>query len=300
MLFAAFIIALLSLSCQSPKINYEEKYETLLKDEKYDELHEHLKIWESKEANNPEMYIAYFNYYTNKGKPFKVLIDKEGKDGNQTFTVYHHETGEAVDSFNGSLQYDKDDFIKAVEYLDKGLSFAPNRLDMRFGKISTLNKIEHYKEAGNELYTVLKISKEIDNNWLWVNNEKMENGESFFFSNIGDYYQLWFDAETEESLAQVKQCIEKQIELYSGDIFSYDILGIYYYIKGQFQETLKYFLQAEMIDPNDCITLMKVGQIYLEVGNKQKAQEYFTKILKIGNERDKEVAEHFLSKTKIE
>jgi tetratricopeptide (TPR) repeat protein len=263
MLFAVFIIALLNLSCQSNKITPEEKtvqagykgkYETLLRDEKYDELHEHLKIWESKEANNPEVYMAYFNYYINK------------------------------------------DFIKAVEYLDKGLSFAPNRLDMRFRKIDTFNKIGYYKDAGNELYTTLKISKEINNNWLGANNEKMENGESFFFSNIGDYYQSWFDAETEEALEQVKQCVEKQIELYSGDIFTYDVLGIYYYVKGQFQETLRYFLQAEMIDPNDCITLMKVGQIYLEIGDKQKAQEYFTKILKIGNEEDKEVAEHFLSK----
>ncbi|MDR0516083.1 MAG: hypothetical protein LBH25_03465 [Fibromonadaceae bacterium] len=304
MLFAAFVIALLNVSCQSKKINSEEraiqidykgKYETLLKDKKYDELHEHLRVWESKEANNPELYMAYFNYYINKSKSLQIFPDKEGKNGNHTFTVYHHETGEAVGSFSGSLQYDKDDFIKAVEYLDKGLGFAPNRLDMRFEKIHVLNKIGHYRDAGNELCASLEFSKKIDNNWLWANNEKVEKGESFFFSNMGDYYQSWLDAKTEESLDQVKKCIEKQIELYSANIFAYDLLGIYYIMKGQLQETLKYFLQAEMLDPNDCITLMKIGQIYLEMDDKQKAKEYFTKVLNIGNEEDKEVAKDFLN-----
>ncbi|MDR0456569.1 MAG: hypothetical protein LBH20_07815 [Treponema sp.] len=298
-----FILALLFISCQKKNsndqgennIDHKKIYEILLNDKKYDELYDHLQMWETKEPENPEIYIAYFNYYIHKDRFSGVSIDMERKGDGPTLQMNDPKTGEIVGYLNDSVVYNNNDIIIAVEYLDKGLSIAPNRLDMHFGKIHILNEIKYYKEAGNELYGTLEISKIISNNWLWSNNEKIEDEESFFLNCINNYYSFWLNEQTEESLNQTKQCAEKQIELYSDNIFAYNYLALYYTVKSQLREALKCFLQAEKINPNDCIVLTNIGRIYLNINDKQKADEYFRKVLQIGSEQDKQYAQYFLN-----
>jgi tetratricopeptide (TPR) repeat protein len=291
-LFAFFITALLCVSCSSKKdtveisnteeknlIDYKGTYRLLWEDKKYDEVFAHLQAWEAKEPNNPEMYIAFFNYYINTGRSSMLSLYREGED---------NYIGE-------STQYNNDSISKAIKYIDKGLSIAPNRLDMHFGKIYLLNEMKYYKEAKDELYATLEISKKIDNNWLWTDNEKAENAKVSFLRDINDYYSKWFKIGTEETLGYLKQLAEKQIELYPESIFAYNLMAAYHNAKKQPEESLKYLFQAEKIDPSDCVVLANIGETYLILlDNKQKAKEYFKKILEIGDEEDKEYAEYFL------
>jgi tetratricopeptide (TPR) repeat protein len=123
----------------------------------------------------------------------------------------------------------------------------------------------------------------------------MPNGEMFFVSSIQDYYRLCLDAETKEAYDQIKLCAEKQIELYPGYIYSYNYLAVCYLAEGQFQEGLKYLLQAEIIAPDDCIVLENIGRTYMNMNDNQKAEEYFMKILEVGNDQDKMYAEYYLN-----
>jgi len=274
---------------------YQERYTNLFQDEKYDELFTHLQLWENKEPNNPEMFIAYFNYFIFRNRFSGISIDKEQKEGWPAIEITDPQSGEIVGYLNESVQYNTEDVLTAVEYLNIGLDIAPNRLDMHFGKIHILIEIGQYKMAGDGLFDTLIISKRINNNWLWANNEEIEDGESFFLYNIQDYYSLWLNTQTEEAYDQVKLCTEKQIELYPEYIYAYNVLAVYYSMNRQFQEALKYFLQAETIDPNDCIVLINIGRTYINMDNKQKAEEYFRKVLEIGNEQDKQYAQYFLN-----
>jgi hypothetical protein len=263
MFFAVLTIVLLNISCQQKKdnTNYKGMYEVLMGSQKYDELYKHLQEWEKNDPYNPEMFIAFFNYYTFRDGPNENIAD----------------------------------FLRAVEYLDKGLSISPKRLDMRFGKIHALNKIEFYKEAGNELYATLELSPKIDNNWLWADNIKLENGEEAFLKTIDNYYDLWLNVQTEESLGLVKQCAEKQIELYPRNTSPYNNLAIYYSVKAQPQESLKYLLQAETIDPGNCTVLINIARIYSDMDDKEKAKEYFELVQRVGNEQERALAEYSLS-----
>ncbi|MDR2729503.1 MAG: tetratricopeptide repeat protein [Treponema sp.] len=274
---------------------YQETYTDLFNADKYDELFAHLQLWENKEPDNPEMFIAYFNYFIFRNKFTGISIDKEQKGSGPSMKITDPQSGEIAGYMNNSVQYNTEDILTAVEYLNKGLNITPNRLDMRFGKIHILNEIENYKMAGDELFAALVISKKINNNWLWTDNEEIEDGEWFFINNIQDYYNLWLNAATEEAYAQVKLCTEKQIELYPEHIHAYNVLAICYLVNRQFQEGLKYLLQAEKIDANDCIVLINIGRTYLNMNNKQKAQEYFNRVLEIGNEQDRQYAQYFLN-----
>jgi len=298
-----FVIVLMNVFCQKKdnknyeedNINYKEIYEILFNEKKYDELYVHLRIWETKEPNNPEMNIAYFNYYIFRDVFSGISIDDDNKGDGLSISISDPETGEIVGYLSESTKYRENDIIIAVKYLDKGLSIAPNRLDMHFGKIHILNQIGFYNDAGDALYTALEISQEIDNNWLWSNNEKIENGELYLLNSINDYYGLWLNVKTEGSLNQIKKCIEKQIILYPEQIYSYNILAVYYTMKDQYQEALKYFLQAETIDPNDCIVLLNIGRTYMNIKNYQEAKEYFLKVINTGNDQYKEIAEYYLN-----
>ena len=236
---------------ENNQINYRKTYKELFDAEKYDEALAHLRLWENAEPDNPEMFIAYFNYYT-------------------------------------------EDIFTAMDYLDRGLDMYPDRLDMHFGKIYILNENGYYTMAGEELIAMLEISKRINNNWMWADNAKMPNGELFFISSIQDYYRFWLTAEAEEAYYQVKLCAEKQIELYPGNIYGYNYLAIYYLMNDKFQEGLEYLLQAEIIAPDDCTVLENIGRTYMNMENNQKAEEYFRKILEVGNEQDKMYAEYYL------
>ena len=274
---------------------YQEIYTDLFQAGKYDELFTHLQLWENKEPNNPEMFISYFNYFISRSRFSGISIDTEQKGSGPTMEITDSQSGEIVGYLNDSIQYNIEDILTAVEYLNRGLDIAPDRLDMHFGKIHILNEIGQYKIAGNELFDTLVISKRINNNWLWANNEGIENGELFFINNIQDYYSLWLNVATKEAYDQIKLCTEKQIELYPEHIQAYNVLAIYYLVNGQFQEGLKYLLQAEKIDPNDCIVLINIGRTYLNMNNKEKAEEYFEKVLEIGNEQDRQYAQYFLN-----
>jgi len=253
-----------------------EALRDLRKEGKFDELHKQLQMWEAKEPNNLEMFVAYFNYYVNRKMTSQIMLGE--------------------DALYESRKFDKDDVVVAVGYLDKGLKIAPNRLDMRMGKIYILNEIERYEDAGNELYAALEASKKIDNKWLWRDNEEFGGGEKGFLSAAQGHYDLWFDKGTEAALKQFKRCTEKQIELYPEDVFAYNNMAGYYYAKKETQKVLEYLLQAELKAPNDCVVLLNIGKIYLEKEDKEKAKKYFTKVLDIGDEEEKDIAKYFLEK----
>ena len=208
-------------------------------------------------------------------------------------------TQNAVDRFNparaaraGNQEYET--AIKAVEHLEDALKLAPNRLDIWFGKINILNEIGDHESAGQRLRMLLEFSREINNQWLWSNDEKIEDGEEVFLFGIQDYYMWWYELNTEESLAQIKQSAERQIELYPEHLYAYNNLGVYYHHKQQIPEAIKYFLQAEKVDPEDCIAPISLGRIYLELNDRQKAREYFLRVFEIGDAQEREYALHFL------
>jgi tetratricopeptide (TPR) repeat protein len=274
--------------------DYRAVYQELLTQKKYDALLVHLQEWEKSEPKNPEMFIAYFNYYINLGATSGISIDKDRKGSGETLQITDPETGEIMGYFNDSISYDVEKVKKGVEYLDKGLSYTPDRLDMHFGKIHILNTISDYHNAGKELFDTIVLSKKIHNAWLWSNNEKISEGEKFFLNNILDYYQTWLEVRTETAFNQIIVCAKKQIELYPKNIFAYNVLAVQYSMKQDYPNALEQFLYAKSIDGTDCVVLINIGILYARMNNITKSIENFEQVLEYGNEDEKEYAQQML------
>jgi predicted Zn-dependent protease len=258
--------------------NYKAQYLELMRNGKFDELKTLLENWETDERENPEMFIAYFNYYVNRN----VEVVQ---------SIYRDNSGQQI--LGPKRNYNKEDVYTGIEYLDRSLKFTPNRLDMYWGKIEVLLEIADYKQAGDVLNNLIKLSPKYNNNWFLSDNRKVPNGEVYFMDYIYRYYDALISFDTPETLNIVKQCAETQIVTYPQSTYGYNILSIYYIMTNKNEEALKQLLLAENVNNNDCTILINIGRLYGEMNNKTKSKEYLDKVIRIGNQNEKQRAQYY-------
>jgi tetratricopeptide (TPR) repeat protein len=258
--------------------NYKNRYLELLRNNRYDELKSWLEQWESAEPKNPELYIGYFNYYVRLG-----AVQGTG-------TIW--ENGQLV--YVPKIIYQIENVNKGIEYLDRGLRFTPNRIDMYWGKLELLMEIDDYARAGKTLYDLIELSPRYNNEWLLADNRRVQNGAEYFCNYIVRFFSRATEANIPASMEMVRVCGEKLIKVYPRSIYGYNIMGNYYFIAGKKEEALNSFLSAEKINNRDCIILINIGRMHAELGNSSKAREYFRKVLDIGNGDEKRMAQYYL------
>jgi tetratricopeptide (TPR) repeat protein len=276
--------------------DYKSDYEKLLTDNELDELVQLLSEWEKNDKNNPELYIAYFNYYLKKGMHSGVSIDTYLKDPKNELALRDPKTNQVVGYINDGTWYEKEDCEKGLEYLNKGIKIAPNRLDMHFGQIHILGQIGEYHRESDKIIQVLNISKSNNNHWLWSNNEPInENGEEILLSSINDYYGLWIRLKTVDSLIAAELTSKEQIKLYPDNIYGYNILGVVNGVQGKTEEALSWYLKAEKVNNQDYIVLNNIAYCYEQLSNNKKAIEYYQKMELIDDDQVKEYARQKIS-----
>lgn len=275
--------------------DYKEIYVQLLNEGKYEELYQHLQKWEEVAADDPELYIAYFNYYYNLSRNEVLKIKKNPPPG-EVIVVNDPETGEEVGYLYFEIQFDEEKVNKALEYLDEGLKRYPNRLDMHFGKIHVLGELSRYEEQKNAIIDVLNISKEIENRWLWHNGEELADAFDFMLENVqGRISKLYNDDNEDDFLLEISW---KIIELYPDVVYPYNNIAVVYYSRGNYQEALKYFTLAEEKNPRDTIVINNIAYLSMIMGDNKTALEYYEKLREYGNDEEKERAEQQIEELK--
>jgi tetratricopeptide (TPR) repeat protein len=202
---------------------------------------------------------------------------KNLKPDQEQIVITDPKTGEMVGYLTDTTFYDYNEIKHAFEYLDKGLVYGPNRLDMHFGKIHLLNAIKDYQNAGKTLIDLLNLSIVNKNKWLWSDNEAINDGENILLDSIQDYYQVWFNDWTDDSQDTIYAVCLEQIKLYPANIYAFNNLTSYYTINEKFDEALSYLLKAEKIDENDIIVLSNIAHYYKVMGNKEMAKKYYVR-----------------------
>ncbi|MDR2842565.1 MAG: hypothetical protein LBV52_05135 [Spirochaetaceae bacterium] len=278
--FFFMVIMLAGIQAVFAQDNYKETYLQLLRDGKYDELKTWLAKWEKAEPKNPEMFIGYFNYYANRSKREQPTM---GQMPNGMYGLYN------------AVSYDPSDIKKGISYLDKGLKFTPNRLDMYYGKIDSLFAIKDYESAGKALYHLIGISPKYNETWLLGGNRPAPGGEMYFLQYIGGYFSEFFNIGTDDALEQAKKCSEYEIKIYPNSTRGYNVLAIYYIMRGNIENALKHLQDAEKVDDTDCVILVNIGEAYVRLKNIDKAQEYLNRVMKIGSDIEKRQAQYYLN-----
>lgn len=225
-------------------------------------LKELLVSWEKTNPDDPELYSSYFNFYFNKSNQIK-------NDYTRSKTL--------IDN--------------AFEYINKGIEKYPNRLDMRFGKIHVLSLQMNWDEFTNEIIDAIEYSNKIEYNWIWANNQPKENSKTFFLNSIQKYIVKLYGTGNDSLLVNMRNISNKILEFDPNHIQSLSNISTTYLVTKQYDKAINILLNAEKINPNDYVIVSNIALGYKLKGDKQKAIEYYKKIIEYGDDKSKESAQ---------
>lgn len=256
-----------------------------------------LEKWEQSNLNDPDLYVAYFNYYFLKSMKEVVRMDKNprGKDAIQILDTL---TKEPVGYLYSEKYFEPAIINKGIAYIDKGIEKFPARLDMRFGKVYAFGEMSDYEDFTKEIINTINYSNIIHNKWIWKDNKPLDNPKDYMLGTIQNYqYQLYNTGS--DSLLNNMALISKAILKYYPDhVESLSNLSVVYLIQERYNEALDLLLKAEKINPEDYIVLGNIAQTYKRKGDNSKAIKYYELVLKYGDDRAKRDAKEQIQEIK--
>ena len=243
-----------------------------------------LKEWETAKPKDPELYIAYFNFYVKKSSEELITLDEKPKK--ESFQLSDTGNGKPVGYLNFSTRYRSDILQKGFDYIDKGITLHPGRLDMRFGKIYMLGEAENYDMFTEVIIETIDHGNNIKDAWLWKEAKPLEDAKQFFLSSMQDYISTLYNTENDDLLSNMRQISEAILKYNPDHVISLANIALTYIITEDYDNGLPYLLKAEKIDPKDIIVLNNIAEVYVRKKDNPNARIYYEKIIKIGSKEE--------------
>lgn len=246
-----------------------------------------LEKWEKENSNDAELYTSYFNYYIIKSKTDLVILgsNPKGKEGLQLIS---EDTARKEEIFlYGDVSYDPELLGKAFDYINKGIEKFPSRLDMRFGKIYMLGKIENYEPFTNEIIETVHYSDKIKNAWTWTDNKPKKDPKNSMLESVQAYIVQLYNTEDDSLLNNMKRIAETVLLYYPDNVECLSDVSIVYLLQNDYDHALENLLKAEKIKPTDTIILNNIAQAYKLKGDKSNSIKYYELAMKYGDKETK-------------
>ena len=286
------IFLLIGLSLCSFGQNYKAQFIDLSKKNDTVAQKQLLIIWKAAIPNDPELYVAYYNFFVNKSKTDVVRIDNNPK-GDKVFQIMDKDTTkkEPVAYMYGDIYY-KPELLKiGYAYIDTGIAKFPKRLDMRFGKVYMLGETKDYDTFTKEIIKTIDYSAVISNKWTWSDNELVKDDpKKFMLSAVQDYFVQLYNTGDDAQTVNMKQIAESVLKYYPDNVENLSNLAGSYMLSGDFNSALPPLLKAEKIAPDDYIVLSNIAHCFLEKKDTTNAIKYYELTVKYGDDRAKAVA----------
>ena len=193
----------------------------------------HLEEWNSENSEDPELYIAYFNFYFYTSRIVEMQVIDNPEDYPLTQIINTDSAQNEKDAIHAipKVTYDRDILNKGFSYINSGISNNPDRLDMRFGKVFIFNMIEDFESSKEEIIRIISHSIEINNNWLWANNKKLDNPKESMLGTIQDYIITLTQSSDSNYFYKIEQISETILKHYPNHITSLSNLSNVYELK---------------------------------------------------------------------
>lgn len=253
-----------------------------------------LSQWETAEADNPEMYIAHFNYYLSTGRKEIMQMTTTPPEQGVEYLTISDSTGATEGYMYSTMGYDDSIFNLAIHYINKGIEVAPERLDMRFGKTYALNQGGRKDAFLKEVEQLFHANKEYGASWKWSGNEPLEQDDEFFESSMQDYFSELI-VDPYYALDSLVRVLETAIEYFPKSIEFINDLGVVYYYNGEYSKAVEYFQLGVDINPSDEISSGNLAYIYMELGENEKALAIYRELAKSTDPNTAQVAEQYIS-----
>jgi len=154
---------------------------------------------------------------------------------------------------------------KAIDVLKKGVRAVPGDEQLSFNLATSYDRIGKREEAIRLMRKTLGI------------NPKNASALNY----IGYTY-----AEDGKNLDEAEKLVQGALALKPNDGFIVDSLGWVYYQKGEYKKSLATLERAARLLPKEPVIHEHLGDVWLKLGNKQKALHYFKKALEFGKAKE--------------
>ncbi len=296
-LFCAFCSPLWSQDALDPTHDtladstVQERFYGFLGSEYSDSALYFLNLWKLEDSTDAEFYIASFNYYFSIAEREVMVLDKNVPNAEDAL-ILTDDSGNVAGSMYSIIQYDDELVDKGIEAVSQGIEKYPSRLDMYLGRIYVLGKAERKDQQVQKILELIELNYQNPNSWMWSEGEVIED-TTLVFSAIQDYLYDYFTSDPPD-LETIETINTKLVERYPTHPEFASNEGVIEIYRGNIEAAIVKFKRAESLAPNDGIILGNLGYCYLEVGENEKAKEVYTKLLEVGNEEEREIAQDYL------
>jgi tetratricopeptide (TPR) repeat protein len=218
-----------------------------------------LQEWDLNDSSNPELYVAYFNFFTVKS------LEKD------------------------STKFDRQYAKKALEFISEGIDRFPTRFDMRYAKISMLGQLEEYTPFTNEVVKMIEYSKTINNDWKEGGFALISDVDVVIDGAVNEAQQTLFAA-TEKDTSLYKNILrisDVMLKTFPKNISALNNIASVHLDKKQYDKAIENLQKAKDIEPSNARLQYKIGYIYGLKKDKANARKYYEMAVKNATDSDK-------------
>ena len=223
-----------------------------------------LKAWDLTDANDPELYVAFFNFYTVKSMDAGLL------------------------SLNG---FEKKLADQALEFISEGIQRFPIRLDMRIAKIYMLGKLDDYPSYVSEIMKLITYSAKIKNNWKQEDFMSVDYAEDMFFGVVAEGQEFLFSKNDASLFKEIIRISDEMLKYYPKHNQSRLAVSTVYIAQKEFDKSLETLLKAIEIEPGNAVILYNIAYVYYLKDDKANARKYFELTIKHCGEKEDDLKE---------
>ena len=276
-LLSLFFGGIFNIQAQNNKSDYNTRFNKFIQNRDTLFAKSVLNEWEENSPEDPDLYIAYLNYYFLKSLNQTAYISKEEpKEQVISSLAIKDSLGNISGYIVTKAVYDDNEIAKAVNYIDKGILKYPNRLDMRACKIYILGQSKKWSSYASEIIDLIRHSNTINHQWILEGDKPVTDGEDLFISSIQEYQQQLYSLDTVGD--NIRNIAAEMMKYYPKNVENINYMAVSYIKDKDFKSALQYLKKAEKITPKDQMILRNMAIVYKKMGNDKKSKAYIKKM----------------------
>lgn len=279
---SVILAAAFSLSAQTTSAEFKSRYESQVKRVGYDGLGVEtlLNRWEAAFPEDVDMLVGKFNLYFGQSVRTEVVAKNQDRFmGEKPMLALKDSLGRDVNYFQETF-YDDSLFAMSARAIDKAIKLYPERIDLRFCKITALMA---YEKESPDMATAA-LSNLIDYNgtarpsWKY-GGETAE--EDLFESGIQEYCATLFTIGSPASYESFRTLSEKMLK-YSPDSPNFMTnLGSYFFVvKKDNKAAAKYYNKVLKKDPENYTAIKNMVLMARKDKNVKQEKKYLDMLQK--------------------
>ncbi|MBR1871897.1 MAG: hypothetical protein IJ795_01665 [Bacteroidales bacterium] len=265
----AAVLAVPAMFAQTTQEQFAQRYGVLVKNVGVSGVGVQtlLDKWEAAFPEDPEMFTARFFYDYSKCQGNTIVSRSESRYlGQEPVMALKDSLGVPVNYF-AVTTFDDTLFGSALKWLDKGIQALPERLDLRFYRVSALVAYEKDSPdmACSDLRGLIDYNYTQKPKWVYPGLEKVDN--EVFATTVQEYCVTFFRYASPACYEAFKAISEKMLSYESGNPLFMDNMGSYYlvYAKDN-KKALSWYNKVLKKHPDDltaisnCIVLARTSK----------------------------------------